>query len=105
MNMNINPVRELRHGMLVLAALALPLTALVGCQSAASGHAPGLAGGQSLTPGVTNYPMAYIKQPILIKSTVKGDKAATPADIDVRDLITSITGSDLYVRDTASAAG
>jgi len=91
--------------MLKLAAMALPLLALLGCESASSGHAPGLAGGQSLSPGITNYPMVYIKQPILIKPTKKGDKAATPADIDVRDLITSITGSDLYVRDTASAAG
>src|SRR5271166_5601844 len=103
--MNIHPPRESRHGMLKLAAMALPLLALLGCESASSGHAPGLAGGQSLSPGITNYPMVYIKQPILIKPTKKGDKAATPADIDVRDLITSITGSDLYVRDTASATG
>src|SRR5271166_7104624 len=103
--MNIHPPRESRHGMLKLAAMALPLLALLGCESASSGHAPGLAGGQSLSPGITNYPMVYIKQPILIKPTKKGDKAATPADIDVRDLSTPITGSDLYVRDTASATG
>src|SRR5271165_5948093 len=103
--MNIHHPRESRHGMLKLAAMALPLLALLGCESASSGHAPGLAGGQSLSPGITNYPMVYIKQPVLIKPTKKGDKSATPADIDVRDLITSITGSDLYVRDSASAAG
>jgi hypothetical protein len=77
---------------------------LVGCESAPTGTAPGLAGGQSFTPGITNYPIAYVKQPVLKKSTNKQDKSATPADIDLRDLITSITGSDLYVRDTASAA-
>jgi Tol biopolymer transport system component len=103
--MNMNSSRDLHHGLLKLAALVLPMLALLGCEGASSGHAPGLAGGQSSTPGITNYPMAYIKQPVLIKPTIKGDKAATPADIDVRDLITSITGSDLYVRDSASAAG
>src|SRR5450631_1978157 len=99
------PSREIRHGLLRLAALALPALALLGCQSASSGHAPGLAGGQSLNPGITNYPLAYVKQPALPAVAVKGNAAATPADIDMRDLITSITGSDLYVRTTASAAG
>jgi hydrazine synthase alpha subunit-like protein/WD40 repeat protein len=46
-----------------------------------------------LTPGITNFPLAYIKRPVLTK------------DIDVRDLITSITGGDLYIRSQASAAG
>ena len=48
--------------------------------------------------------MAYVKQPVLTTNTNKKNKAATPDDIDARDLITSITGSDLYVRSTASAA-
>ena len=99
------PSRETRHGLLKLAALLLPALTLLGCQSATSGHAPGLAGGQSLTPGITNYPLAYIKQPALPATAVKNNGAAPPPDIDVRDLITSITGSDLYIRDTASAAG
>ncbi len=103
--MNTNHPRESGHGLRKLAALALPLLALLGCEAASSGHAPGLAGGESLTPGITNYPLAYIKQPILTKTAPKADKAATGADIDARDLITSITGSDLYVRDSASAAG
>jgi len=72
----------------------LPLLALLGCQSATTGHAPGLAGGQNLTPGITNYPLAYIKRPVITK------------DFDnIRDLITSITGGDVYIRDTASAGG
>ena len=97
---------ESRLGLLKLAALALPMLALLGgCDSASSGHAPGLAGGQSLTPGITNYPLAYIKQPALTATAPKGDKAATGADIDARNLITSITGSDLYIRSTANAAG
>ncbi len=80
--------------LLKLAALALPLLALLGCESATTGHAPGLAGGQNLTPGITNYPLAYIKRPVITK------------DFDnVRDLITSITGGDVYIRDTASAGG
>jgi len=98
-------IRETRRGLLKLAALVLPALALLGCQSASSGHAPGLAGGQSLNPGITNYPLAYVKQPALTATAVKGNAAATPADIDMRDLIASITGSDLYVRTTASAAG
>ncbi len=101
--MNTKRPRESRHGLLKLAAIALPMLAQLGCQSASSGHAPGLAGGQTLTPGITNYPLAYIKQPVLA-TPAKGNTAATPADIDARDLITSITGSDLYVRSTANAA-
>jgi hypothetical protein len=103
--MNIFKRRELRHGLPKLAALGLPLALLIGCSSAPTGNAPGVAGGQSLTPGITNYPMVYVKQPVLANDTNKQDAAATPADIDARDLITSITGSDLYVRDTASASG
>jgi hypothetical protein len=80
--------------LLKLAALALPMLVVIGCSSASSGHAPGVAGGQTLTPGVTNYPLAYIKRPVLKQ------------DFDnVRDLITSQTGGDLYVRAQASAGG
>jgi hypothetical protein len=74
----------------------LPLLIVLGCSSAQSGHAPGVAGGETLTAGITNYPLAYVKRPV---------PAAPNADIDVRDLITSITGSDLYVRSQASAGG
>jgi hypothetical protein len=86
-------LREHRHGLLKLAAISLPLLVVLGCSSASSGHAPGLAGGQTLTPGITNFPLAYVKRPVLTK------------DIDVRDLITSTTGGDLYIRDQANAAG
>jgi len=91
--MNTFTQREHRHGLLKLAALALPMLWIVGCSSASSGHAPGVAGGQTLTPGITNFPLAYVKRPVLTK------------DVNVRDLITSITGGDLYIRDQASAAG
>lgn len=91
--MNTFSLREQRHGLLKLAAVALPLLVVLGCSSASSGHAPGVAGGQTLTPGVTNFPLAYIKAPVITK------------DIDARDLITSITGSDLYIRNQASAGG
>jgi hypothetical protein len=91
--MNTSWRREARHGLLKAAILVLPMLAVLGCTSAESGHAPGVAGGQTLTPGVTNFPLAYIKQPI------------PTTDIDARDLITSITGSDLYVRAQASAGG
>ncbi|MGA2341727.1 MAG: hypothetical protein ABSG29_00955 [Steroidobacteraceae bacterium] len=101
--MNIFNRREFGHGLLKAAALALPLSLMIGCSSAPTGNAPGVAGGQSLTPGITNYPMVYVKQPVLTTTTNKQNKSATPSDIDARDLITSITGSDLYVRDTASA--
>ncbi len=66
---------------------------LFGCSSGVSGHAPGLAGPQSQDPGTFTYPLAYIKRP------------PVKADIDARDLITSTTGGDLYVRDQASAGG
>ncbi len=84
------PRRERRIAGLRLAALAAPLALLVGCSSAVSGHAPGLAGGQTLSPGEFSFPLAYIKRPV-------------PAqDIDVRDLITLTPGGDLYERDQAS---
>jgi hypothetical protein len=86
-------LREQGHGLLKLAAIALPLLIVIGCSSASSGHAPGVAGGQTLTPGITNFPLAYIKRPVQKK------------DVDVRDLITSMTGGDLYIRSQASAAG
>jgi hypothetical protein len=98
--MNTSSLREHRHGFIKMAALALPLLVVIGCTSATSGHAPGVAGGQTLTPGVTNFPLAYIKRPVLATS---GNNAIT--DIDARDLITSITGGDLYIRDQASAGG
>jgi hypothetical protein len=91
--MNKFTPREHGHGLLKLAAIALPLLLVIGCNSASSGHAPGVAGGQTLTPGITNFPLAYVKRPVLTK------------DIDVRDLITSITGGDLYIRSQANAAG
>jgi len=102
--MNTSQYRESGHVRSKLGALALlTLALLAACNSAPTGHAPGVAGGQSLTPGITNYPMVYVKQPVLTTTTSKTNQAATPSDINVTDLITSITGSDLYVRDTASA--
>jgi hypothetical protein len=90
--MNIPRPREIGHGLLKLAVLAVPVI-LVGCSSGVSGHAPGLAGPQTLDPGTFTYPLAYIKRP------------PPKTDIDVRDLITSTTGGDLYIRDQASAGG
>jgi Tol biopolymer transport system component len=91
--MQIFSKSDLRHASRALAAALLFPLLLFGCNSAPTGHAPGLAGGESLTPGVTNYPLAYIKRPV------------PKNDIDVRDLITSTTGGDLYVRAQASAGG
>src|SRR6267154_4924200 len=92
--MNTLHARELRHGPLKLAALLLPALIMVGCAGGVSGHAPGLAGVQTQDPGTLNFPLAYVKRPA---------PAATPkADIDVRDLITSTTGGDLYIRAQAS---
>src|SRR4030088_1648678 len=93
--MNTLPAREIRHGFLTLAALLLPALFMVGCRGGASGHAPGLAGAQTQDPGTLNFPLAYVKRPA---------PASTPkADIDVRDLITSTAGGDLYIREQASA--
>ena len=72
-------------------ALIAPLALLWGCSSAVSGHAPGVAGGQTLSPGELSFPLAYIKRPV------------PKTDIDVRDPITSTAGGDLYIRDQASA--
>ncbi len=78
---------------LVLIPLMLPTLIVTGCSSAASGHAPGVAGGETLVAVTTNFPMAYVKRPYPMQ------------DIDVRDLITSTAGGDLYVRSQASASG
>lgn len=91
--MMISLKSEPGHVLRALAAAFLCPLLLFGCNSAPTGHAPGFAGGESLTPGVTNYPLAYIKRPV------------PTTDIDVRDLITSTTGGDLYVRAQASAGG
>src|SRR3984957_12144119 len=86
--------REPHHGSLKLAALVLPALLMIGCESGVSGHAPGLAGVQTQDPGTLNFPLAYVKRPA---------PASTPkADVDVRDLITSATGGDLYIREQAS---
>ncbi|MHB8477516.1 MAG: HzsA-related protein [Steroidobacteraceae bacterium] len=92
--MNTLLTREPHHGSLKLAALVLPALLMIGCESGVSGHAPGLAGVQVQDPGTLNFPLAYVKRPA---------PASTPkADIDVRDLITSTTGGDLYIREQAS---
>jgi Hydrazine synthase alpha subunit middle domain len=92
--MNTLLTREPHHGSLKLAALILPALLMIGCESGVSGHAPGLAGVQTQDPGTLNFPLAYVKRPA---------PASTPkADIDVRDLITSTTGGDLYIREQAS---
>ncbi len=92
--MNTFLTREPRHGSLKLAVLLLPALLMAGCQSGVSGHAPGVAGVQPQDPGTLNFPLAYVKRPA---------PASTPnADIDVRDLITSTTGGDLYIREQAS---
>ncbi len=89
-----------RHGLLKLVALTLPLLVVLGCSSASSGHAPGVAGGETLTPGVTNFPLAYIKRP-----APPGTPTTAIPDINVLDLITSTTGGDLYIRNQANGAG
>src|SRR5580700_123022 len=96
--MNTLPTRELRHGCLKAAVLLLPLLFMVACESGVSGHAPGLAGVQTQDPGTLNFPLAYVKRPAPPAPTATN----TNADIDVRDLITSTTGGDLYIRAQAS---
>ncbi len=92
--MNTLPARELRHGFLKPAALLLPALLMLACQSGVSGHGPGLAGLQTQAAGTLNFPLAYVKRP------APGPMAN--ADIDVRDLITSTPGGDLYIREQAS---
>jgi hypothetical protein len=99
--MKIARNRELRHAASRLAALLLPMLIVAGCESASSGHAPGLAGGETLTPGTTNYPLAYIKVPYPTTNIMGTDSK----DIAATDLITSIPGGDLYVRSTVSSQG
>jgi hypothetical protein len=94
--MNTLLTREPRHGSLKLAALLMPALLMAACESGVSGHAPGLAGVQTLDPGTLNFPLAYVKRP------APPTPATANSDIDVRDLITSVTGGDLYIREQAS---
>src|ERR1700728_2919354 len=94
--MTISRPREPRHVLLKRAALSLclpmlatSLLAMQGCSSAASGHAPGVAGGETLTPGITNYPLAYIKRPVQPATAKANNNDIPPIDINVLDLITS----------------
>jgi len=49
--------------------------------------------------------LAYLTEPRLAVDIARHIKRPVPKkDIDVRDLITSVTGGDLYVRTQASAA-
>src|ERR1700728_202511 len=105
--MTISRPRDPRHVLLKRAALSLclpmlatSLLAMQGCSSAASGHAPGVAGGETLTPGITNYPLAYVKRP-----APPAPPTTKNPDINVLDLITSTTGGDLYIRNQANGAG
>ena len=93
--MNTLPIRDFGHSSAKLAALLLPVVLAFGCSSGISGHAPGLAGVQSQSPGTLNFPLAYVKRP--------APSMNAQSDIDARDLITSTTGGDLYIRDQASA--
>ncbi|HZZ97430.1 MAG TPA: hypothetical protein VFE19_10450 [Jatrophihabitantaceae bacterium] len=93
--MNISLARELRHAWLKAAALLLPALIGAGCEGGVSGHAPGLAGLQTQDAGTLNFPLAYVKRP--------APSTNPNADIDARDLITSTTGGDLYLREQASA--
>jgi hypothetical protein len=85
--------RDLGHRLRTLLLWLLPAFTLIGCESGVSGHAPGLAGQQTLDPGSFTYPLAYIKRPF------------PTTDINAADLITSTAGGDVYVRAQASAGG
>ena len=84
---------DIAHASSNIAGLLLPLMILAGCAGGQTGDAPGLAGSQLPDPITLDFPLAYIKRPPPAK------------DIDVRDLITSTPGGDLYIRDKASASG
>ena len=98
---------EPRHILLKLAALSfcLPMLAILGCSAASSGHAPGVAGGETLTPGITNFPLAYVKRPAPAATAKASATNIPPTDINVLDLITSTPGGDLYIRNQANSAG
>ena len=83
--------RELVQGLRLLTAAVMPVMFFAACAGGVSGHAPGLAGQQTQDPGTLNFPLAYVKRP------------PPTTDIDVRDLITSTAGGDVYVRQQASA--
>ena len=90
--MNTMLTRERRHGFMKRTALLLSAFLMAACESGVSGHGPGLAGVQTQDPGTLNFPLAYVKRPA----------PAPQSDVDARDLITSTSGGDLYIRGQAS---
>jgi hypothetical protein len=72
--------------------------ALTGCGGGASGSSGVLGGGQNPDPAVQDFPVAYVKRPLLLD-----DQGALKA-FDVRDATEFMPGAELFIRDRASAS-
>jgi len=72
--------------------------ALGGCGGGAGGSSGLLGGGQNPDPAVQDFPVAYVKRPL-----IRDDQGVLETE-DVRDPIAFHPGAELFVRDRASAS-
>ncbi len=86
---------------LLCAALfsAIAGVTLVGCGGGSGGSSSGLlGGGQDPDPAVQDFPVAYVKRPLLL------DDDGALLTFDVRDPTAFMPGAELFIRDRASAS-
>src|SRR5262245_17730725 len=83
--------RVLRSALVGVAAAGV----LFGC-GGGGGSGGLLGGGQSPDPAVVDFPVAYVKRPLLL------DDDGNLATFDVHDPTAFMPGAELYVRDRAS---
>jgi hypothetical protein len=90
-------IRTLRRWCAAMAVGA-GVAALSGCGGGAGGSSGLLSGGQNPDPAVQDFPVAYVKRPL-----IRDDQGALETE-DVRDPIAFHAGAELFVRDRASAS-
>ena len=84
-----------QHAVGPLVPFCLVLT-LLGCGSGSSSGSSGLGGGQSVDPVVVDFPIAYVRRPLLF------DDAGNLITSEVRRATDFFPGAELMLRDRAS---
>ena len=85
------------HALRLLRAVFLDLVVSVGLVACGGGGSSGTLGGtQNPDPAVQDFPVAYVKRPLL------RDDAGALEQFDVRDPTVFMPGAELFVRDRAS---
>ncbi len=90
------PALRLLHAAFLSAIVGVTLTACGGGSGSSSSGL--LGGGQDPDPAVQDFPVAYVKRPLLL------DEDGALLTFDVRDPTAFMPGAELFVRDRASAS-